>query len=59
MIAQMRAAVLTACASPLRIGSVPHPKVAEGQALVRSKASAVNPLDLKICKGQAAYARRP
>src|SRR5215472_9630061 len=54
---QMRAAVLTAHGSPLQIKSVVRPEVAEGQVLVRIKASAVNPLDLKISKGQAAHAR--
>jgi NADPH:quinone reductase len=54
---QMRAAVLTAYGSPLQVGSVSRPAAAEGQILVRIKASAVNPLDLKIAKGQAAHAR--
>jgi NADPH:quinone reductase len=53
----MRAAVLTAHGTPLQIGPVPRPKAGEGQVLVRVKASAVNPLDLKIWKGQAAHAR--
>jgi NADPH:quinone reductase-like Zn-dependent oxidoreductase len=53
----MRAAALTAHGSPLQIGSVPRPQVEEGQVLIRIKASAVNPLDLKIWKGQAAHAR--
>lgn len=47
---QMRAAVLAAHGSPLQISSVSRPKPAEGQVLVRIKASAVNPLDLKIHK---------
>ena len=55
--AQMRAAVLTAHNSPLQVGPVPRPEAGEGQVLVRVKASAVNPLDLKIWKGQAAHAR--
>jgi NADPH:quinone reductase len=54
---QMRAAVLTAYGSPLQIKSVLRPEAAEGQVLVRIKASAVNPLDLKISRGQAAHAR--
>jgi NADPH:quinone reductase len=54
---QMRAAVLTAYGSPLQVGSLSRPAAAEGQILVRIKASAVNPLDLKIAKGQAAHAR--
>ena len=56
---QMRAAVLTAHGSPLQIGSVPRPEAGEGLVLIRVKASAVNPLDLKISKGQAAHARHP
>jgi NADPH2:quinone reductase len=55
----MRAAVLTTHGSPLQIGSVPRPEAGEGLVLVRVKASAVNPLDLKISKGQAAHARHP
>ena len=54
---QMRAAVLLAHGSPLQIGSVLRPTAADEQVLVRIKASAVNPLDLKIHKGQAAHAR--
>jgi len=56
---QMRAAVLTAHGSPLQIGSLPCPEAGDGLALIRVKASAVNPLDLKISKGQAAHARHP
>ena len=56
---QMRAAVLTAHGSPLKINSVPRPEAGEGLVLIRVKASAVNPLDLKISKGQAAHARHP
>jgi NADPH:quinone reductase-like Zn-dependent oxidoreductase len=54
----MRAAVLTAYGSPLQIGWLARPEAAEGQVLVRIKASAVNPLDLKIARGQAAHARQ-
>jgi NADPH:quinone reductase len=53
----MRAAVLTAHGTTLQIGPVPRPEAGEGRVLVRVKASAVNPLDLKIWKGQAAHAR--
>ena len=56
---QMRAAVLTAHGSPLQIGPVPCPEAAEGQVLVRVEVSGVNPLDLKISKGQAAHAKQP
>jgi NADPH:quinone reductase len=56
---QMRALVLTAHGSPLLFSSVARPEPAEGQVLVRIKASGVNPLDLKISKGPAAHARHP
>ena len=55
----MRALTLTAYGSPLLLGPVSRPEPAEGQVLVRIKASGVNPLDLKIAKGQAAHARHP
>ena len=55
----MRALSLTAYGSPLLLGPVSRPEPAEGQVLVRIKASGVNPLDLKIAKGQAAHARHP
>jgi NADPH:quinone reductase-like Zn-dependent oxidoreductase len=55
----MRALTLAAYDSPLRISSVSRPEPAEGQVLVRIIASGVNPLDLKISKGQAAHARHP
>lgn len=55
----MRALTLTAHGSPLLLGPVSRPEPAEGQVLVRIKASGVNPLDLKIAKGQAAHARHP
>jgi len=56
---QMRALVLTAHGAPLQISRVERPAAAEGQVLVRIKASGVNPLDLKISNGQAAHARHP
>jgi NADPH:quinone reductase-like Zn-dependent oxidoreductase len=56
---QMRALVLTARGSPLLVSWVARPEPAEGQVLVRIKASGVNLLDLKISKGQAAHARHP
>ncbi len=56
---QMQALTLTAYNSPLRVSSVLRPEPAEGQVLVRVMASGVNPLDLKISKGQAAHARHP
>ena len=51
--------MLTAHGAPLQIGSVPRPAAGEGLVLIRVKTSAVNPLDLKISKGQAAHARHP
>lgn len=56
---QMRALVLTDHGAPLSVRSVARPQAAPGQVLVRIKASGVNPLDLKIMKGQAAHARHP
>lgn len=56
---QMQALVLTAHGSPLLLRPVERPEPAEGQVLVRIKASGVNPLDLKISKGQAVHARHP
>ncbi|WP_424628480.1 zinc-dependent alcohol dehydrogenase family protein [Bradyrhizobium sp. SYSU BS000235] len=55
----MRAAVLHDHGSPFTISAVQRPDPQHGQVLVRIKASAVNPLDLKIRKGQAAHARHP
>ena len=56
---QMKALVLTTYGSPLQVSSVERPEAASGQVLVRVAASGVNPLDLKIMKGQAAHARHP
>lgn len=55
----MRAAVLDASDAAFRIAQVPRPDPRPGQVLVRIKASAVNPLDIKIRAGQAAHARQP
>jgi NADPH:quinone reductase-like Zn-dependent oxidoreductase len=55
----MQAAVLESYGSAFRIGPVSRPEPAQGQVLVRIKASAINPLDLKIHKGEAAHARHP
>jgi NADPH:quinone reductase len=55
----MQAAVLDSHRSPFRIGPVSRPSAGPGQVLVRIKASAVNPLDLKIHSGDAAHARHP
>jgi NADPH2:quinone reductase len=56
---QMKALVLTTHGTPLQVSSIEFPEPAPGQVLVRIKASGVNPLDLKIMKGQAAHARHP
>jgi NADPH2:quinone reductase len=55
----MQAAVLDASNAAFRIAPIPRPDPQPGQVLVRIKASAVNPLDLKIRAGQAAHARQP
>jgi NADPH:quinone reductase-like Zn-dependent oxidoreductase len=55
----MKALILTTHNAPLQISSISRPEPSEGEVLVRIKASAVNPLDLKIAKGQAAHARHP
>jgi NADPH:quinone reductase len=55
----MQAAVLDGPKLPFRLTSVARPQLAPGQALVRIKASGVNPLDTKIRAGQAAHARHP
>jgi NADPH2:quinone reductase len=55
----MQAAVLDASNAAFRMALVPRPDPQPGQVLVRIKASAVNPLDIKIRAGQAAHARQP
>ncbi|MGM4916059.1 zinc-dependent alcohol dehydrogenase family protein [Tardiphaga sp. 813_E8_N1_3] len=55
----MKAAILERAGAPLQLTDIPRPRPASGQVLVRIKASAVNPLDLKIAKGEAAHARHP
>jgi NADPH:quinone reductase len=55
----MQAAVLTGHGSPLSIATMSRPSPKQGEILVRIKASAVNPLDLKIYAGEAAHARHP
>jgi NADPH2:quinone reductase len=54
----MQAAVLDGPGAPFRIVPVARPTPGPGEVLVRIKASAVNPLDLKIRAGQAAHARQ-
>ena len=53
----MRAAVLTAYNTPLRLSDVPDPTPGPGEVLVRVMASGVNPLDTKIRRGEAAHAK--
>jgi len=55
----MQAAVLDSLGAPFRVAPLPRPHPQSGQVVVRIKASAVNPLDLKIRAGQAAHARQP
>src|SRR5215475_7719049 len=55
----MRAAILDGAKEPFRLASIPRPKPARGEVLVRIAASAVNPLDTKIRAGAAAHARHP
>ncbi|MHA6204707.1 zinc-dependent alcohol dehydrogenase family protein [Dyella soli] len=55
----MSAAVLESHGAPFGYTTVARPVAAPGQLLVRIKASAVNPLDLKIRAGQASHARHP
>jgi NADPH:quinone reductase-like Zn-dependent oxidoreductase len=55
----MRAAILDGAKQPFRLASIPRPKPARGEVLVRIAASAVNPLDTKIRAGVAAHARHP
>lgn len=56
---QMKALVLETHGAPFRLTEVARPVAAEGQVLVRVRASGVNPLDTKIRAGQAAHARQP
>ncbi len=53
----MRALVLERPAGPFVLSETPLPTIAGNQALVRIKASGVNPLDTKIRAGRAAHAR--
>jgi len=54
----MQAVLTGAGDAPAQLISMARPEPANGQVLVRIKASAVNPLDLKIQAGQAAHARQ-
>jgi NADPH2:quinone reductase len=55
----MQAAILDRPLAQFRKSAVARPQPGPGEVLVRIKASAVNPLDLKIRAGQAAHARQP
>src|SRR6201987_1523691 len=58
-IPSMQAAVLDGPKLPFKLTSVPRPQLAPGQALVKSGAGGVNPLDTKIRAGKPAHARHP
>lgn len=53
----MRAAVLTAFNTPLELHDLPAPTPGPGEVVVRVMASGVNPLDIKIRRGEAAHAQ--
>jgi NADPH:quinone reductase len=53
----MNAALLDQHGGPFRVARVPRPPAGPGQVLVQIKASAVNPLDLKIRAGEADHAK--
>ena len=55
----MKALLLESYGAPFRLVDLARPEPAAGQALVRIRASGVNPLDTKIRAGQAAHARQP
>jgi NADPH:quinone reductase len=55
----MQAAVMSSPRSLFQVGPIARPEPTQGQVLVRIKASAVNPLDLKIQQGEAPHARQP
>ncbi|SFN00656.1 zinc-dependent alcohol dehydrogenase family protein [Dokdonella immobilis] len=56
---QMRAVLVDGANAPLRHVSLDRPVPGVGQVLVRIMASGVNPLDIKIRRGNAAHARHP
>lgn len=55
----MKALVLENHGDNFRLADIARPSPAEGEILVRVKASGVNPLDTKIRSGNAAHARHP
>ncbi|MDR7134390.1 NADPH:quinone reductase-like Zn-dependent oxidoreductase [Lysobacter niastensis] len=55
----MLASVQESVGEPMRVRSVPAPKVEAGQVLVRVQAVGLNPLDTKIRSGKAGHAQHP
>lgn len=55
----MQAAMVETFGAPFRVASVARPVPGRGEVLVRVVASAVNPLDVKISRGEAPHARQP
>ena len=53
----MKALVLDSFNTPYKIREIDKPVAGKGQVLIKIKASGVNPLDMKIKKGQAAHAQ--
>jgi hypothetical protein len=55
--AAMKALVLKEYKAPFILANIPRPTPLRGQALVKIKASGVNPLDIKIRRGDADHAK--
>jgi NADPH2:quinone reductase len=55
----MKAALFEAAGAPLRLTDLPAPEPGPGEVLVRIRASAVNPLDIKIHEGKGDHAQQP
>ncbi len=53
----MKALVLESFNAPYQVKEIDKPVAGKGQVLVKVEASGVNPLDMKIKKGQAAHAQ--
>jgi NADPH:quinone reductase len=58
-MSMMKAALVEAPNSEFKITEIAKPVAEAGQILVRIKAAALNPLDMKIRAGKAAHARHP
>lgn len=58
-MSRMKAALVEAQNAEFTIVDIARPVAEPGQVLVRIKAAALNPLDLKIRAGEAAHARHP